>query len=144
MTRTTNDERNTLPDERLQDAYRRAHYRVSGFLLRIGLPHPAFDTWLREHGVRTYVLLTSHNPRSTPLAPGVNEARHRTLLRLLAGRGLHWIPASGADPDNEWPEEHGVCLLDPPVADARELARLYEQHAIVEGACDGAPVLYWL
>ena len=144
MTRTPHDERSTLPDERLQRAYHHADYRVNGYVLKIGQPHPDFDRWLLERGVHAYVLLTTYNPGSTPLPPAVNEARHRTLLRLLEGRGMHWIPASGSDPENDWPEEHGVCLLDAPATDARELGRLYEQHAIVEGFRDGAPVLYWL
>lgn len=144
MSRPPHDQRSGLPDERLRHAYRQADYRVNGFVLNIGRPHPAFDAWLRERGVRGYVLVTAYNPRSTPLPASVNETRHRTLVRSLDESGLSWVPASGSDPQHAWPEEPGVCLLDPPVRQARALARQYEQHAIVEGFCGGAPVLYWL
>lgn len=144
MTRPPNDERTALPDEHLLRAYRAADYRVSGHLLHIDQPHPDFDRQLERLGVQTYVLLTAYNPRSTPLPDPVNRARHLTLLELVEGRQLGWLPASGADPAQDWQEEIGICLLDPRPADARELARLYEQHAIVEGFRGGAPVLYWL
>ncbi|PPK88879.1 uncharacterized protein DUF3293 [Neolewinella xylanilytica] len=144
MSLTSPDEQNGLPDERLARAYREADYRVNDTVLRIDEPHPDFDRLLSERQCTYYFFLTAFNPRSTKLPPSVNEARHRTLLTLVAGRGWAYLSASGADPKNDWEEETGLCLLDPPREEALEVARLYEQHAIVEGRRGATPVLTWL
>ena len=144
MSLPPNDQRQSFPDERLARAYRNADYRVNGTVLKIDEPHPAFDRILSEAGADYYVILTAYNPKSTPLPPALNAVRHEQLLQLLAGRGLSYLAASGADPANDWEEEHGVCLLDPPQEAAYEIARLFEQHAIVEGLRGGRAQLVWL
>ena len=144
MSLPPNDQRQSFPDERLARAYRNADYRVNGTTLKVDESHPDFDRLLSELGADYYVILTAYNPKSTPLPSALNVARHQQLLQLLAGRQLGWITASGADPTNEWDEEHGVCLLDPPQEEAYEIARLFEQHAIVEGLRGGQARLIWL
>ncbi|MGB3798793.1 MAG: DUF3293 domain-containing protein [Lewinella sp.] len=138
------DERQTLPDERLARAYRNATYRVNDLILKIDEPHPDFDAVLTHENADYYIILTAYNPFSTPLPRPVNEARHLTLLQLVERLGWSYLPASGADPANEWEEEIGICLLDPPSTQAYEVARLYEQHAIVEGVRGRQPALVWL
>ena len=144
MSLPPNDERPSFPDERLVRAYRNADYRVNGTVLKIDEPHPDFDRHLASAGAEYYTFLTAYNPRSTPLPPVVNEARHQQLLQLLAGRNLRFLPASGSDPANDWEEEIGVCLLDPPPEEALEIGRLFEQHAVVEGRRGGPARLRWL
>jgi hypothetical protein len=144
MPPTPSDKSTAFPDQSIQDAYRGADYRVNGFLLRIDVAHPGFDTFLEGQGVEYYVVLTADNPRSVRLAPPVNQARRDTLLQLLKVRGSRYVAATGEDPQGRWPVEEGVCLLDPSPEDARELGRLYEQHAIVEGRRGGCPTLHWL
>jgi hypothetical protein len=133
-----------LPDESIQEAYRGAHYRVNGYTLRIDAPHPDFDAYLTRHQIESYVILTAHNPRSHRLSPAINRVRHVTLLRLLDRRSDRYTPATGEDPSGNWPREEGVCLLDPAPGLGREIARIYEQHAIVEGNRGHRPQLYWL
>ena len=144
MPLTPNDERKSFPDERLVRAYRNAEYRVNGSILKIDEPQPEFDRQLSEKGVRYYVILTAYNPRSSSLPPAVNQARHQTLLQLLDARNMDYLAASGADPQNEWEEEIGVCLLNPAPEEAYEIGRLYQQHAVVEGYRGEDPKLIWL
>ncbi|WP_157975990.1 DUF3293 domain-containing protein [Lewinella sp. IMCC34191] len=138
------DEHQTLADERLARAYRNATYHVNDLTLKIDEPHPAFDDLLDRHDADYYIILTAYNPFSKPLPRPVNEERHHTLLQFLDQLDWSYLPASGADPSNEWEEEIGVCLLDPPRTQAYEIARIYEQHAIVEGVRRGKPALVWL
>lgn len=144
MPEIRNDEPARRADEKWGAAYRRAHYRVNDFSLRIGRPHPEFDTWLTRAAATHYLILTAHNPYSTPLPSPVNAARHATLLALLDARGYRYVAASGHDPAGSWPAEHGVCLLDAPEWEGPEIGRLFEQHALVEGRRGGSPKLLWL
>lgn len=131
-------------DQSLVDAYRSAHYTTNGFTLKIGEPHPEFDNWLSQRSLHKYCLITAHNPLSHPLPAIVNQARHRTLVQLLDRLKMIYTDASSSDPSGEWPAEPGVCLFDVAPARAREIGRLYQQHAIVEGHRGGVPELYFL
>ncbi|NJB87607.1 hypothetical protein GGR26_003391 [Lewinella marina] len=132
------------PDEKLAQAYRNAVYVVNGYELKIDEPHPDFDAWLSRRGHRYYLILTAFNPYSTPLPEPVNEARHHTLIELLDRRGMPYVAAAGSDPEGGWPEERGVCLLDPSPEAGCAIGRLYQQHAIVVGRRGESPDLVWL
>ena len=83
MPQPPTDRQHSPIDQQLADAYRGAYYLVNGFTLQIGESQPEFDAWLARRRATTYCLLTAHNPQSQRLPAAVNEARHRTLIRLL-------------------------------------------------------------
>ncbi|MCP9235777.1 DUF3293 domain-containing protein [Lewinella sp. JB7] len=140
----TKDKTPPPADRGLEEAYRAARYTVNGIPLRIGESHPDFDRWLTERSAVQYTILTAHNPRSTPLHPPVNEARHATLLKLLDQLRLDYVSARGEDPAGEWPAEEGICLLNLRPNEALQIAVLYQQHAVVQGERGGVPRLVWV
>lgn len=138
------DEHPVSDDERLDAAYRAADYVCAGHTLRTGTPQPAFDAWLRERGYAAYSFVTPHNPMSEPLPPAKNAGRYAEFLRLIEARGYEHAPAAAHDPAGAWPTEHGVLLFDVPQVKVRELARDWQQNAVVEGRVGEAPRVVWV
>lgn len=75
-------------------------------------------------------IMTACNPRSVPLAPEVNAARHEELGRQIAALGLTALPNVGFDPlDPAW-NEPGYTIPGIDEASVRELALAWEQNAV--------------
>ena len=144
MSHLSSDQRSPPPDDRLRAAYAAAEYVCNGFVLRVGHLHPAFDAWLAEQTYEYYAFLTAHNPRSVALPAAINELRHGQLQELLRRMQLPFAPALGRDPGGDWAPETGVLLFDVGAAQVHELARVFEQNAVVEGKLGGVPLLVWL
>lgn len=88
-------------------------------------------------------LVTPCNPRSHLLTQRENQQRLNRLERALADRRQLWLPTMHRDPAGRWPDEAGVCLLDPPRGLALRLARVFDQHALISFNLEGAPRLRW-
>lgn len=97
---------------------------------RIGQVSQELDELLARHGAASGVFITGWNPRSVPTERGLNEAAHRRLKGALLARGVRFLPHRGVGADQSWSEE-GMFALDLPVAEALEIASLFQQNAIV-------------
>lgn len=139
-----NDESLKEFDQQLNDAYLRAEYRTRDFCLKIGRPAPELDAWLSANGHSHYAFLTPCNPRSRLSPPEKNAERLEELRALLTMFRLTFLPAAGRDPRGEWPDEPGFLVFDIPLAVLHDVARGYEQNAVVEGRLKGVPLLVWL
>lgn len=134
----------------LEQAYRRADYQVqlpAGDLqLAIGRPDPSADARLaQECGCRRrWALLTPCNPRSERLSGADNLRLYKALQDELAALSQAWWPALHRDPEGLWPDEPAFLLVDPPPELVIELARRYQQNAVVAGELRRAPQLLWV
>ncbi|HWD95740.1 MAG TPA: DUF3293 domain-containing protein [Acidimicrobiales bacterium] len=79
-----------------------------------------------------YFVVTSDNPYSQILDDETNEGRRDSLRRFLARRSISYLEATGRDPMNQWPSEHGVALTGLTREDVSALARSWEQFAFYE------------
>ncbi|MTB51490.1 DUF3293 domain-containing protein [Lewinella sp. W8] len=131
-------------DQQLNDAYLRAEYWAGDFCLKIGHPAPKLDAWLRAHGHSHYAFITPCNPRSQVISDEKNTERLNELRDLLNMFRLDFLPATGRDPQGEWPDEPGFLVFDIPLSVLHDVARGYEQNAVVEGRLRGVPLLVWL
>jgi hypothetical protein len=133
-----------VPSE-LIAAYRAAAYEVdvgeSVICFRIDQPCPALDGLLRGRGVTSAVLLTAYNPRSQKRPADENMQAHRALLDAVAQRGNDSLPSRGRDPDDNWPAEPGLLILDLSRAEGLALAHRFEQYAFVWIETSQAPAL---
>lgn len=109
--------------------------------LRVGEPHPALDQILENRGLRHYAWITAANPRSARLDEAENRARNRALAARLDG--WQYLRARTVPDDGAWPDEGGFLVLGMGPEDALELARAFEQNAILVGEVGGAPALAW-
>jgi hypothetical protein len=101
------------------------------WVLDVGEPSPRMDVLLDRYGVTTAVVVTAFNPRSCVLAPEENAARHRALARLLEARGLTFLHGEGRDPNGHWIPETECIVFGVSLADGLELARRFDQNAVV-------------
>jgi len=133
-------------DHALIEAYRATNYVL--FLddgleitLNIGIPNPAFDGVLERRGAKTAVVVTAYNPRSVVLGDAENRARHAELTVLLDARGYDYALGEGRDPSGHWQAELECVVFGIAREAGLEIARRFDQNAIVFVARGAAPEL---
>lgn len=99
--------------------------------LHVGVASPRVDALLERHGATRATVVTAFNPRSRVLATEDNEARHRDLVRLLEERGLRFLYGEGRDPDGHWTPETECIVFGISLAEGLEIARRFDQNAVV-------------
>ena len=133
-------------DEALVAAYRATDYVLfvgdgADVTLNIGRPNPAFDRVLDLRGAACAVVVTAYNPRSVVLPDAENQARHARLTALLESRGFDYAIGEGRDPTGHWQAEVECVVFGISVAAGLELARAFDQNAIVFVTRGAAPEL---
>lgn len=133
--------------DKLIDAYRATDYVLfdpSGELtVNIGRPSPAFDRVLDARGAATAVIVTAYNPRSIVLPEAENRARHAELTAMIERRGFDYGLGEGRDPTGHWKAELECVVFGISVEAGSELARAFDQNAIVFIRRGGAPELVY-
>ena len=99
--------------------------------LHVGAGSPRVDALLDRHGATRATIVTAFNPRSRVLTPDANEARHRALVRLLEARGVTFRPGAGRDPRGQWTAETECIVFGISLAEGLEIARRFDQNAVV-------------
>ncbi len=133
-------------DQALIAAYRATDYVLfvapgQEITLNIGLPSAAFDRVLERRGSTTAVVVTAYNPRSIVLTEIENRARHAELTALLDERGHAYALGEGRDPTGQWNAELECVVFGIPLETGLEIARRFEQNAIVFVRKGGVPEL---
>jgi len=136
-------------DERLIEAYRATDYVLfvgdgHDVTLNIGTPNRDFDRVLDRRHTTTAVVVTAYNPRSIVLSDTENRARHAELTALLDARGCDYALGEGRDPTGHWKAELECVVFGISLEDGLELARRFEQNAIVFVERGRAPELVLL
>jgi hypothetical protein len=99
--------------------------------LHVGVASPRIDALLDRHGAASATIVTAFNPRSQVLAPDANQTRHRALVRLLEGRRLPFLYGEGRDPSGQWTPETECIVFGISLAEGLEIARRFDQNAVV-------------
>ena len=99
--------------------------------LHVGVASPRVDALLDRHGASCATVVTAFNPRSRALSPDANATRHQSLVRLLEERGLTFLLGEGRDPSGRWTAETECIVFGISLAEALEIARRFDQNAIV-------------
>lgn len=105
--------------------------RDEEWVLKVGVPSPQIDALLDRHSATTATIVTAFNPRSRALAPEENAARHRSMVRLLEERGLPFLYGEGRDPSGDWIAETECIVFGISLVEGLELARRFDQNAVV-------------
>lgn len=133
--------------EALDAAFRATSYRVDTadgvFDLRVGLPDPAFDDFLRGQGFSCWAVITACNPGGIRDDDG-NRLRRQRLQERLQSLGWAFSSACNLADDRMWPEEPGFLLMQVSEQEASYLAAEFLQLACVCGDVGGAPRLVWV
>jgi hypothetical protein len=123
-------------DERLIEAYRATDYVLfvgdgPDVTLKIGARNRQFDRVLERRKAETAVVVTAYNPRSVVLAESENAARHAALTALLDASGYDYALGEGRDPTGHWKPELECVVFGIPLEAGLEIARRFDQNAIV-------------
>lgn len=100
-------------------------------VVNVGVRSAAFDAVLASRGAETAVIVTAYNPRSVVLPDAENRARHERLTALLDERGYDYGLGEGRDPTGHWKAELECVVFAIPVEAGLEIARAFDQNAIV-------------
>jgi hypothetical protein len=129
-------------------AYAATTYRI--FLpdgaadLRLDQASEPLCYWLEKTGLRSFAILTAHNPASV-LFTAIENAQFQLALRADLQVGEHRVFGGENLADEAgWPPEESCCVFDLPLSAAAELGRKYGQNAILFGGQDAIPRLYWM
>ncbi|WP_035055524.1 DUF3293 domain-containing protein [Andreprevotia chitinilytica] len=130
----------------LEAAYRATRYTVPslGLVVRIGELHPDMDALLNREGVPGWAFVSAANPRSGALCENENLARHQNLLDQLAASSYVYFEGLGEPATADWTPELSVLILDIERDAALDIARSYEQNAIVYGPPGHEAELLWV
>ncbi|TWU20487.1 hypothetical protein Pla52o_43650 [Novipirellula galeiformis] len=101
--------------------------------IRIGQMHPTLDSALAQHAIHDWAYITAYNPFSQRSTPQQNRAMNRQLADDLGRRGYTYWRGSGIDLAGAWPPEASFLVLGIDRVVACDLARTYDQNAIVAG-----------
>jgi len=99
--------------------------------LRVGAASSRVDALLDRHGASCATVVTAFNPRSRALSADANATRHQLLVRLLEERGLTFLLGEGRDPSGRWTAETECIVFGISLAEGLEIARRFDQNAVV-------------
>jgi len=99
--------------------------------IHVGVASPRVDALMDRHGAACATIVTAFNPRSRVLPPEANKARHQSLVRLLEERGLTFLLGEGRDPSGQWTAETECIVFSISLAEGLEIARRFDQNAVV-------------
>jgi hypothetical protein len=130
----------------LIEAYRATDYVLfdigaAEVTLNIGRSSAAFDRVLAARGAETAVIVTAYNPRSIVLPEAENRVRHGELVALIERRGYDYGLGEGRDPTGHWKAELECIVFGISIEAGLDLARAFDQNAIVFIRRGGAPEL---
>jgi hypothetical protein len=108
-------------------------------VVRIGERHPRIEKLVKSTGV----FITGWNPFGRRASAAANDARNRSMARILAARGYTVLPHQGIGADGDWAED-GFFVRDMRAKTARNLARAFGQLAIVAIARGRKAELVWV
>jgi hypothetical protein len=128
-----------------EEIYLQTNYIVqdgeSQLVFRIGETN--VDELLNHYDATSWAFITAYNPFSMQLSIAENEARQSELIGLVKSKNLRFLEGFGECTTPDW--EHEMCLFifNIELGLAIELAKKYEQNAIVYGELSGVPKLIW-
>jgi hypothetical protein len=134
-----------------QEIYQKAHYSVlvpsvSGQDIELGFrideSNQQIEELLAQHERSTACFITACNPNGQHIDEKENEARMKELETLIQVKQLPYYFGQGGDPKGAWIEK-SLLVVGIELGDADQLARHFEQNAIVWLQRGLAPALRW-
>lgn len=135
----------------IQEIYQMAHYsvvvpNVSGRDLELGFrideSNQQIEELLTKHERSSACFITASNPNGQRIDEQENDARMRELETLIQEKQLPYYFGQGGDPKGAWIEK-SLLVVGIELVEADQLARHFEQNAIVWLQRGTAPALRW-
>ena len=135
----------------IQEIYQKAHYSVvvpsvSGRDLELGFrideSNQQIEELLTKHERSSACFITAGNPNGQRIDEKVNESRMKELETLIQEKQLPYYFGQGEDPKGAWIEK-SLLVVGIELGEADQLARHFEQNAIIWFQRGSAPSLRW-
>jgi hypothetical protein len=134
---------NSVMEEKLINAYLDAIYEVKLneelIVIRVGVANARLESLLNEERISTWAIITAYNPQSVIKSEEENRKSHLRLLERV--RDKRTYPSRAIDGSGNWPVEEGLFISDLTKDYAIELAREFNQRAILFGETGSVPEL---
>ncbi|MFD2263565.1 DUF3293 domain-containing protein [Lacibacterium aquatile] len=102
------------------------------YALRLGKPCPPLDAALTRMRADSITCISAHNPGAARVSDAENKAALAGLwAQMEISEWQAFKHVGRPDEDAGWPAEEGVAILDIPLDQAGEVARLWRQLAFV-------------
>ena len=134
-----------------QEIYQKAHYSVllpivSGQDMEINFKiderNQQIEELLTKHESSTACFITASNPNGQSIDKKENQSRMKELETLIIEKQLPYYFGQGGDPKGTWIEK-SLLVVGIELPEADQLARHFEQNAIVWFQRGSAPTLRW-
>ena len=134
-----------------QEIYQKAHYSVlvlsvSGtdfdLSFKINESNQQIEELLTKHERSSACFITASNPNGQRIDEKENEARMKELETFIQEKQLPYYFGQGGDPKGAWIEK-SLLVVGIELGEADQLARHFEQNAIVWFQRGSAPSLRW-
>ena len=109
--------------------------------IKAGEQNPDLLEYLQRHKYRNWAFITAWNPYSTSLALQINQERNKRLTKLLENNNLFYMVGLGVDPEGKWMSEESYLVFNIGKLNALNLAKKFEQNAILYGNLKRPPEL---
>ena len=128
------DERQSKLDPVLIDAYKSTLFQIflddTILTLKIGETCEPLRNLFQQYLADSACYITAHNPFGRLLSKTENETRNAEL-RLELAEQYRIYEGVGIDPAGEWEGEQSIFALGVSLSAATDLAKRYEQNAVV-------------
>ena len=101
------------------------------WVIKVGAASPRIDAVLDRFKVTSASVISAWNPRSILLSPDENAARHAQLIAVLKSRSLDYLLGEGRDTTGDWIPEAECIVFGTSLDEGLDLARSFDQNAIV-------------
>jgi hypothetical protein len=135
----------------IQEIYQMAHYSVVvpsvsdrdlHLSFKIDKPNQQIEELLAKHQRSTACFITACNPNGQRIDEKENEARMKELETLIQEKQLPYYFGQGGDPKGAWIEK-SLLVVGIELGEVDQIARHFEQNAIVWFQIGSAPTLRW-
>jgi len=127
--------------------YKETRYIVedgrADFTILLAGDNKAVHEFLTEARAKTWAFLTACNPFGGELSNLENARRQQTLATILKSGDYEFYRGKGVGTDPAWQPEPSFFILDISRDAAIQLAKRFEQNAILWGSIDSPPELVW-
>lgn len=130
--------------QNLVSSYRHTQYRVAGdnpFILHIDERSKQIGELMASAGVDCAAFITASNPFSQLYLSEANRVANDSLLNYLREACSRIVDGAGEDRTGIWPSETSYLALGLSLENARNLALIFGQNAIVWVEADATPQL---
>lgn len=110
---------------------------------RVGENSAEINALLEKENAERFAFLTAHNPHSKGLTAADNDLRQSRLKQILQVENYRFLEGYGTNESESWDREASLFVLDIAEEAVINLARNFEQNAILCGAKNEKCRLVW-